>query len=129
MPLVHLRRRYKTPARPTFKFEECRTPRSTGRKKRTREKRAQHGGGGGGSGSDRKGERYTLGREPGWKRYHPRKNKGTEYRNKRKGRRGGIREPPRKRIVGEEALLTRERRKMSKTKERPVSDNTAEREP
>ncbi|KYM99552.1 hypothetical protein ALC62_09734 [Cyphomyrmex costatus] len=60
MPLVHLRRRYKTPVRPAFKFEECRWWR-------------------------RWGEKYSLsGVNSDGKGAHPRENNRTEGRKRKR---------------------------------------------
>lgn len=100
--------------RPAFKFEECRTPRSTGTKK-DEEKREREAYSGGGrprgrntlSGVNSDGKRATRGRIRG-RRKRKRTTRNTRTTEK------------------EEAPPPKERRKMNETKERLVSDNTAE---
>lgn len=106
--------------RPAFKFEECRTPRSTGTKKdeeRGEGRREKEGGWGTIGGlAAAEGEKYSLWCELGWKKSHPRQNERTEEKKKDSAEYENHRE---RRSRGK-------RRKMSETEERLVSDNTAE---
>lgn len=81
------------------KFEECRTPRSTGTKKKNEGERSGYrsGGGVGDGGGGCKGERYTPVRTRVEKEPPPeRENKGTEQRKKRRRRTKPPEEAPRR---------------------------------